>query len=152
MNLKDKANTLKKLDIPPLFKYFLDGSRRTYKVDDVAYNNKIYPIVAGQIGVGCCERLAPDNFKKNIIEMHNVISMPSEANASGQKSNLYFNNLLTKINELEKLKRMGIKFNKILPYSKSKDDKYENLAIAKIQDEMIELEKIVVSNLTAKNF
>jgi len=151
MDLKEKAKTLQKQNIPPLFKYFLDGSRRTYKVDDVAYDNKIYPIVAGQIGVGCCERLAPDNFKRNIIEMHNVISMPSMANASGQKSNLYFNNLLIKINELEKLKRMNIKFNKILPYSKSNDDdKYENLAIAKIQDEMIELEKIVVSNLTAK--
>ncbi|RLA82726.1 MAG: hypothetical protein DRG78_06400 [Epsilonproteobacteria bacterium] len=145
------ALNLQKQNIPPLFRYFLDGSRRTYKVDDVAYNNKIYPIVAGQIGVACCQRLDLDNFKKNIIEMHNVISMPSMANASGQKSNLYFNNLLTKVNNLDKLKKMNIKFNKILPYSKSKDDdKYENLAVAKIQDEMIELEKIVVSDLTTK--
>ena len=36
----------------PLFKYFLDGSRRTYKVDDIAYGKKLYPVVAGQIGVG----------------------------------------------------------------------------------------------------
>lgn len=28
----------------PLFKYFLDGSRRTYKVDDIAYGKRLYPI------------------------------------------------------------------------------------------------------------
>ena len=38
----------------PLFSFFLDGSRRTYKVDDIAYGNRIYPIIAGQIGVACC--------------------------------------------------------------------------------------------------
>ncbi len=35
----------------PLFKYFLDGSRRTYKVDDIAYDKKLYPIIAGQINL-----------------------------------------------------------------------------------------------------
>lgn len=150
MDLKEKAEILQKQNIQPLFKYFLDGSRRTYKVDDVAYDNKIYPIVAGQIGVGCCERQAPDKFKNIIIEMHNVISMPSVAYADGHKADLYFNNLIIKINNLNKLKKMGIKFDKILRYSKAEDDKYENLAIAKIQDEMIELEKVVVSNLTTK--
>ena len=34
---------------PALFKYFLDGSRRVYKVDDVQYDKKVYPIVSGQI-------------------------------------------------------------------------------------------------------
>ncbi|MEA3496057.1 MAG: hypothetical protein U9R42_08480 [Bacteroidota bacterium] len=36
----------------PLFKFFLDGSRRTYKVDDIAYGKKLYPVVAGQIAIG----------------------------------------------------------------------------------------------------
>ena len=48
----------------PLFKYFLDGSRRTYKVDDIAYNKKIYPVIAGQIGVGVCYRENKDSFTK----------------------------------------------------------------------------------------
>ena len=44
-----------------LLTYFLDGSRRVYKVDDHSYTlsggrNVIYPIIAGQIGVGCCKR------------------------------------------------------------------------------------------------
>ena len=33
----------------PIFRFFLDGSRRTYKVDDIAIGKKIFPIVAGQI-------------------------------------------------------------------------------------------------------
>lgn len=44
--LKDYAQ---KIQGDTLFKYFLDGSRRTYKVDDIAFNNKIYPVIAGQI-------------------------------------------------------------------------------------------------------
>ena len=41
IDLLDNALELQRYNIPPLFKYFLDGSRRTYKVDDVAYDNKI---------------------------------------------------------------------------------------------------------------
>ena len=123
-SLVKKAEELKKFNVRPLFKYFLDGSRRTYKVDDVAYGNNIYPIVAGQIGVGCCKRENPDIFKKTIINMYNVIAMPSMANSSGQKEELYFNNLLSKINDLEKLKKLNISFDKILTYSKKDKDNY----------------------------
>jgi len=142
-----KVNELKKFNTKPLFKYFLDGSRRTYKVDDVAYGNNIYPIVAGQIGVGCCKRENPDNFTKALINMYNVIVMPNYANASGQKEKLYFNNLLSKINNLEKLQKLNINFDEILTYSKKDKDDLEDLAVAKIQDKMVELEKIIVANL-----
>lgn len=48
----DKAiSMLRKADLcrngKPLFTYFLDGSRHTYKVDDIAYKNKVYPVIAG---------------------------------------------------------------------------------------------------------
>lgn len=35
-------------DQKPLFSYFLDGSRHTYKVDDIAYKNKVFPVIAGE--------------------------------------------------------------------------------------------------------
>lgn len=41
---------------PPLFTFFLDGSRRVFKVDDIAYRNQVFPVIAGQIGIGCCRR------------------------------------------------------------------------------------------------
>ncbi len=137
----------------PLFKYFLDGSRRTYKVDDIAYNKKIYPVIAGQIGVGVCCRENKDSFKA--IEIHNplIISLPAVANSESSKDELYFNNLLSKLNQQEILKKQNLTFDKILPYNYSaiKDnDKYEDRGVAKIQDEMIKLEKLTVKELVRK--
>ena len=43
----------------PVISYFLDGSRHTYKVDDISYNKKVYPVIAGQVGIGECD---PKNF------------------------------------------------------------------------------------------
>lgn len=44
------------------FSYFMDGSRRTYKIGDmVLEGKKIYPIIAAQIRAGCTER---DSGKK----------------------------------------------------------------------------------------
>ena len=44
------------------FSYFMDGSRRTYKIGDmVLEGKKIYPIVVAQIRAGCTER---DSAKK----------------------------------------------------------------------------------------
>jgi len=45
-----------------ILSYFLDGSRRVFKVDDIAYaqsggRSVIYPVIAGQIGIGCCRRV-----------------------------------------------------------------------------------------------
>ena len=45
------------LQSPPLFAYFLDGSRKTYKVDDMAYRNQVYPIIAGQVRVSSIQCL-----------------------------------------------------------------------------------------------
>ncbi|MCX7865416.1 MAG: hypothetical protein N2423_10360, partial [Novosphingobium sp.] len=36
-----------------IFSFFLDGSRHTYKVDDMSFQKNVYPIIAGQVGVGC---------------------------------------------------------------------------------------------------
>lgn len=54
INLKRKADSI--ANDKPLFG-FLDGSRHTYKVDDIAYKNKVYPVIAGQVGVSCCQRI-----------------------------------------------------------------------------------------------
>jgi hypothetical protein len=94
-DLTEKAKRIS--EYPPMFRFFLDGSRRTYKVDDVAYNNRIYPIVAGQIGVGCCERLNPNEVKVKKLYKSFVISLPECADKDG-KGNLFFNNLVKKVN------------------------------------------------------
>lgn len=152
INLKSRAERFQKNDFPPLFKFFLDGSRRTYKIDDIAYpNNRIYPIIAGQIGVGVTERKNPNSFKTRKFEKQLVISIPDCADKDG-KGNLFFNNLVDKINNHQSLRNKQIQFNKILSYEDISDsEKYENKGIATIQDEMIDLEKSIVKELAQKN-
>lgn len=90
---------------PPLFKFFLDGSRRVYKVDDIQYDKKVFPIVSGQISVACCGReMNTDNtfkqFYKVVEEAYPVVCLPITANEEGIDNGVYFNNLCNKINQL----------------------------------------------------
>ena len=150
-NLSEDAKRIQELS-KPLFKYFLDGSRKTYKVDDIAYNKRVYPIMAGQVGVGCCERNEKKELTKKIIEHTKVIVLPDCADKDGR--GLFFNNLVKKINEFQLLKKLNLKFDKILSYNDKvlqEGEKYENLGVAKIQNEMMDNEKKIVAFLTQKN-
>ena len=150
VNLKHLADQLISIGEPPLLKYFLDGSRHVCKVDDIAYNKQVFPVVAGQIGVGCCKRV---NKKMNVERFYRelVMALPDKANPDGWDDNAYFASKVAKLNESPELRRLGLTFSAILPYSTSKagspDVKLENLAIAKIQDYMIEAEKRMVAEL-----
>lgn len=151
-NLKAFSEKIQGSD--PLFHFFLDGSRRTYKVDDLEINRNVYPILAGQIGVACCERKAPSQFKCAEFENNLVLSLPKGANPNGGNAEQFFNALTAKINKTQRIENAQLKFSKILSYeSKKQDDgkKYESLGIATIQDEMIETEKKIVSFLNTKN-
>lgn len=155
-NMRDLSKKAKQLEgIPPLFNFFLDGSRRTYKVDDIEYQKKVYPIIAGQIGVGCTQRIDKSKFCKVALENNLVLSLPECAYADGYKPELYFSSLTEKINQIPSLKKYNLKISKILAYESGKKlqegETYENKGIAKIQSEMTECEKKVVSQLTAKN-
>jgi hypothetical protein len=152
-NIKAKADLIK--NSKPLFKFFLDGSRRTYKIDDIEYGKKIFPIVGGQIGVACCMRENPSKFKKVILENSLALSLPSEANADGNKPELYFNSLTQKINDSPSLKKYNMQFSKILPYEskhpREGEPNFEHKGIAKIHDEMVFNEKSIVAKLYNKN-
>ncbi len=138
----------------PLFTYFLDGSRRIYKVDDIAYKNQVYPIIAGQIGISCCmrkdERMKPFDFKRRL-----AIVLPAIANQKDwDKNNNFFNNLKKKVNENnKKLQSNHIEFTDILPYSTRKDEieKLENKGIAVVQSLMIDSEIEMVSKMVAEH-
>lgn len=144
----------KQINSEPLFHFFLDGSRRTYKVDDIEINRNVYPIIAGQIGVACCQRINPSQFKCADFEHDLVLSLPKAANPNGGDAALFFNALTGKINKTSRLEKANVQFSKILSYESSKKDgseKYELKGIASIQDEMIETEKRIVAHLSTKN-
>lgn len=153
-SLKILADRLQKEE-SPLFSYFLDGSRRIYKVDDIEYQKRIFPIVGGQIGVACCRRNSPDNFGKAVLERHLVLSLPRHAISGEPHEQQFLFRLAQKLNEMERIQRLGIKFSQIMTYSTDKNDKgreeYADRGTAVIQDKMIECEKKVVDDLAKKN-
>lgn len=141
----------------PLFKYFLDGSRKVYKVDDIQYDNKVFPVVSGQISVACCERIMNEDqtfnsFRHFSEEVYSVLSLPVKANMDGIDSRLFFSSLCKKINENPSIQQRT-NLRKVLYYLTTIQGKetLENKAIAVIQDEMIECEKSIVAGLTAKH-
>ena len=140
----------------PLFHFFLDGSRKVYKVDDIQYDNKVYPVVSGQVSVACCERrMNEDNtfqsFKHFAEEVYSVLCLPVKANMDAVDNGVFFNNLCRKINDAPGIKER-VDLRKVLYYSVNIQGKetLENKAIAVIQDDMIECEKSIVANLTAQ--
>lgn len=143
---------------PPLFKFFLDGSRRVYKVDDIQYDKKVFPIVSGQISVACCGReMNTDNTFKQFYrvaeEAYPVVCLPVTANEEGIDNGVYFNNLCNKINQLSFIKNGGYEIGKVLYYLTKLEgnETLENKGIARIQDEMIDCEKRIVSWLMSKH-
>lgn len=138
--------------VPSIFSYFLDGSRHTYKVDDISYNKNVYPILAGQVGVGCCERRNKMMTTALPFERKLVIVLPDKAFSSdGWNQNDKAKNLLIQINKIHKLKEIyRISFDDLLIYSTNKDESFDKKGIAKIQDYMVELEKTIVADLVTE--
>lgn len=142
---------------PSLFKFFLDGSRRIYKVDDIQYDRQVFPIISGQVSVACCQRNLNETskfetFNHIVEEAYPVICLPVKANNEGIDNDIFFGNLRNKLNELPRLKSAGIVLRKVLHYPTKLDygETYENKGIACIQDEMIDCEKRIVALLVSK--
>ena len=147
IDLKYEADKL--IGNQSLFKYFLDGSRHVYKVDDMAYGNQVYPIIAGQVGVGCCKRI-DKVVNRELFYRDLVLVLPDKSDPDGWDKG-YFASKLKKINQSEDLLKLNLSFAAILTYKTSHGPgervKLEDLAIAKVQDYMIDCEKKMVEEL-----
>ena len=142
--------SLKRMSYPSIFSFFLDGSRHTYKVDDISYKKNVYPILAGQVGVGCCQRIGNKLIPALPFDRKLVIALPNKAFSSDAwEERDRANSLLMQIN-----KEMSVKnkptFSQILIYDTNKDDSYEKKGIACIQDYMVETEKQIVAELVTQ--
>lgn len=65
------------------FSYFMDGSRRTYKIGDIVIDGKkIYPVVVAQIRAGCTERDAQKKLRSNgAIRRKNLLLLSDKLNS-----------------------------------------------------------------------
>ena len=137
-----------------LLTFFLDGSRHVYKVDDMGFEKganrtAIYPIIAGQIGVGCCRRdarlMSVESMSREI-----VIAMPDVAQSSRKKDG-FMTALAQKLNggtELSRIRTSGWEFSTILSYKSAKEEKdFSDKGTAQIQTRMMEREQEMVRQL-----
>ena len=103
----------------PIFRYFLDGSRHVYKIDDMAIGKKIFPVLAGQIIVGCCERIDRDTFKPCVINHKIVMSLPDNFDVDDEGEDfcrLYCEEINEELDKLAFAKNLGLKIDKMLLY------------------------------------
>jgi hypothetical protein len=148
VNLKVAADA--RNGYPSIFSFFLDGSRHTYKVDDMSFHKNVYPIIAGQIGVGCCERHDLTLHPALSFERKLIIVLPDRAFSTDWDGEDQAKPLLDKINNNTRIKNhQPIRFSDLLIYDTNKDDTFEKKGVAKVQDYMIELEKQLVADLVA---
>ncbi|MBQ6773860.1 MAG: hypothetical protein IJP48_07355 [Synergistaceae bacterium] len=132
--------------------YFLDGSRRIIKAGEIAYGNSrntrtVYPVMAGQIGVGYCKRvdkkLIPEKIYHEI-----VIALPDIADPEG-KNNGFIESIALKLSQSDLMQRLNLEVAKILKYSaSSKTSSLQDKATAVIQSRMLELEQKLTEDLT----
>lgn len=133
----------------PYLKYFLDGSRHVYHVDDISYGSRVFPVIAGQVDVACCRRDNKQMKAESPTIIKRVISLPDTCDKSGRHPEAYLNYIRDKINENSRLIRLGLHFDDVLTYKTDSLTKTEfrDRAIATVQDYMIDAEKGLVDTL-----
>ena len=150
----DMEQVAKKQDKSP-FKYFLDGSRHVYKTCDMVIAGNVYPVVAGQIIVGCCKREDRNIVKHDFIRKI-VLAVPQQFvydKQNGQTEN-YLRKRCIEINEEIKKHstHFQFEFSRLICYNTDGDieqgrNKYLHQAITVIQNEMMDQEQIMVGRL-----
>jgi len=134
--------------VDSLLKYFLDGSRRTYKIADFgSTDGKFLPLVAGQIGTAVCFR-QDKKLKQYRLKRKNVIAVPDRMGDEFEK----ITQEIPKI-RIPKDKKNGLSISQVLKYTvKSNiDSPIENFAIAAIQYEMMKMEIELIREMVRSN-
>jgi hypothetical protein len=133
----------------PAFKLFMDGSRRTYKIADIPIGTQVFPIIAGQVGVGVCKR---ENRRISAcdLSLQTVLVLPDKLDTEGKNEKqhrAFLANLATKLNAGQN----RINLDRLLLYPTQANEDFEDKGIARIQDYMVEREKDMVQELVNRN-
>jgi hypothetical protein len=128
------------IDVPQkgyfsLFKYFLDGSRYTYKIADMqTVDGEYMPIIAAQIGTAVCARdIEKKAMKKDVLNRKNILAFYNHINEEDFKA-------LKKIVNDYSFNGVCFEAIKYEPKSGIGRERPENAAIAKILSEMHKME------------
>lgn len=125
------------------FSFFMDGSRRTYKIGDIVIDGgkKIYPVVIAQIRAGCTER---DGAKK--LHSHQTILRKNLLLLSDKINTVDFKEIQQRLMRTAIAKEM---FLEVVSY-RFESEKHNipvNAAIAKANSMMHDMEIEILSNM-----
>lgn len=126
-------------DIPSILRYFLDGSRRTYKMADILVRGRYLPLVAGQVGVAVVARESGETRVKPVRDLcsfKNVLAFPDKFDTDDLK-------VLS-----EQIRRETRCEFELLRYTVKEDRDPVDLGIAKIMSYMADLELTAVHALS----
>jgi hypothetical protein len=139
------SSSKKKVDesdrrIPTILRYFLDGSRRTYKIADIILDGRYLPLVAGQVGVAVIERDDEGLMKplREFCSFQNFIAFPDRTNADDLQR------LETQINQ-----QNPFQFT-MLRYAVKPESDPVDLAVARIMSSMHDLEIATVVQMAER--
>ena len=125
------------------FSFFMDGSRRTYKIGDIVIDGgkKIYPVVIAQIRAGCTER---DGAKK--LHSHQTILRKNLLLLSDKINTVDFREIQQRLMRTAVAKEM---FLEVVSYrfESEKHNSPVNAAIAKANSIMHDMEIEILSNM-----
>ena len=147
-DLREYAAELARNRPDPCLQFFLDGSRHVYHVDDISYDSRVFPVIAGQIGVACCQRR--DGSMHAIQSEHRlVVSLPDKCDKSGRYPEAFRANLRAKLNDNPRLKGRGLSLDVARMYITADPERgeFQDRGIAAVQDYMIDTEKAMVDSL-----
>lgn len=146
----------------PLFNYFLDGTRLVYKVGDLPIGSQVYPIIGGQIIVGCCHRESRKSFHIQDVNFRLMLSLPKCLKKYGKDED-FCRNFLEKMNSYllssnRFMQKKKLQFSRVVLYDidgskvdKEDKDRYARSGISKIQSEMTDQEQLLVKRLCNEN-
>lgn len=131
------------------FAYFMDGSRMAWKVAEFLHDGKLWPIVAGQVGVAFCQRrnrrIVADSSSR---KYRTVLSIPNAICGFGVNEADNGRRIKECLNGINARLGWGCKnpFDEVLTYADDDDDK-TNLAVSRIQALMVATEKQLIFEL-----
>jgi len=144
----DRISKKKKIPILPHpltnFSYFMDGSRKVYKIGDIITpENRFMPVIAGQVCAGCCYRDEEGRMHKHMLEKQNYLMLSDTVNEEDYE-------YIKQGYERDMKKLLPVKIEKYR-FERLKDDKPANAAIAVIQSFMHDLELSILDKIVASN-
>lgn len=151
-DLREYAIELSQNRPVPCLQFFLDGSRHVYHVDDISYDSRVFPVVAGQVGVACCQRIDGRMLAIQPTVRKLVVSLPNKCDKSGRYPEAFLANLRGKLNENSRLIARDLTLDDVLMYKTADPEKgeFRDRGIATIQDYMIDAEKAMVDSLAQR--